>query len=172
MLKALIKKISPRINIIAIFENKLTCEKKIVKTHNIVTNAGDTYYAQRGAVETPTNAFDSLYLGTTGSPSVGKTSDFSDITLQSSSEKLVKSAYPKTNDGDVDNTGSGLDKITWTFEYTAIDGNWTGITEGTISIPSASGTDAVLSHFSFGGSFNKDNNTTLKVIVNHEALGV
>jgi len=172
MEKSLKERLASKVNVIAILENKKTGEKRIIKTHNIVTNDGDVYYAQSGAAESPTNTFNSMYLGTTGSPSTGKTSDYSDITFQSGSEKLVKSTYPKTDDGDSDNTGAGVDKVTWTFEYSAGDGNWTGITEGIISIASASGSDPVLTHFSFGGAFNKDSSTTLKVIVNHEANGV
>lgn len=158
--------------ILVILENKKTGEKQIIKTKNIVTDTGDIYYAQRGAAETPTNTFNSMYLGTTVTPVIAKGDDFADITLQAGSEKAVKATYPKTNDGDSDNTGAGTDVVTWTFEYSAADGNWTGLTEGIISTASASGTDPILNHFSFGGAFNKDSSTTLKVIVNHTANGV
>ncbi len=169
MLKELLKR---KLNIVAILENKLTGERQRIQCHNIVTNEGDKYYAQRGAAETPANAFTTMYLGATGSPSPGKTSNYSNITLQASSNKVVKTNYPMTDDQDSDNTGTGVDIISWIFEYAAGDGNWTGITEGIISIASASGTDPILTHFSFGGAFNKDSSTTLKVIVNHEASGV
>jgi hypothetical protein len=159
-------------HIIAIIENKKTGKREIFECKNIVTDAGDIYYAQRAAAETPTNTFNSLYLGTTGSPSPGKSSNYSSITFQTGSEKVVKATYPKTNDGDSDNTGAGTDVTTWTFEYSAADGNWTGLTEGIISTAGASGTDPILNHFSFGGAFNKDSSTTLKVIINHTANGV
>ena len=159
-------------HIVAVLENQKTGEKQIIETHNIVSDAGDIYYAQSGAAESPTNTFVNLYLGTSVSSPPAKANDYSDLTLQAASEKAPTATYPKTNDGDSDNTGSGTDVVTWTYEYTAGDGPWTGITDGMISIATASGTDPILCHFEFAASFDKDSDTTLKVIVNHNANGV
>ena len=157
--------------IVAILENLKTGKKRIFESKNIFTNDGDTYYAQRGAAETPTNTFANLFLGSTGSPNPQKTSNFGSITLIAGTEKAPTATYPQTDDSDPDNTGAGVDVITWKYEYTGADGNWSGITEGVIAEAGASGTDPVLCHFSFGGAFDKDSDTSLKVFVNHEVLG-
>lgn len=172
MLKELL---SRKVNIIAILKDKDGKELERHECHNIVTDEGDKYYAQRGAVETPTNAFSSMYLGDVSSSAPAKGNDFSDLNeigTPDDTEKLVKATYPQTADGDSDNTGAGVDIVTWTFEYTAGDGNWSNITDGMITIPSATGSNPILTHFEFSGAFNKDSSTTLKVIVNHQANGV
>ena len=43
---------------------------------NIVTNAGDIWYAQRAANETPTNNFNTMVLGNGTQPTWGKTSNY------------------------------------------------------------------------------------------------
>lgn len=164
-----------KINIIAILKNEKTGERRVIETHNIVTDTGDVYYAERGAAETPTNTFNSMYLGDVSSSAPAKGNDFSDLNEIGSpgdTEKLVKATYPQTDDGDTDNTGAATDAVTWTFEYAAGDGNWSSITDGMITVASATGSNPILTHFEFAGSFNKDSSTTLKVIVNHTANGV
>lgn len=158
--------------VIAIVRNIFTGEKRIYRTHNIITNAGDTYYGQQMANETPTNAFDSLWLGSGGSaPAKGNDSD--DITFISSTAKTVKSTYPKTNDADADNTGDGPDIVTWTFEYAAGDFNHAAITDGMIGVGAHAAAEPILTHFEFtGGAFAKTASDTLKVIINHETTGV
>lgn len=161
-------------SVIAILKNLDTGEKKVYKTRNIITNAGDVYYAQQAGDETPTNAFDTLWLGTaTSSAAPAKTSDSDDLDFIASSAKLVKATYPLTNDGDADNTGAGTDILTWTFEYAAGDFNNADIGDGQIGVGAHGAAEPVLTHFEFtGGAFEKTASDTLKVIVNHEFLGV
>ncbi len=145
-------------------------------THNIVTDAGDEYYAEAGAQhggESVTNAFDSMSLGTSASGAPGKASDSDTLTEIASTNKLVKATYPKTNDtGDADNTGDAVDAVTWTFEWAGADFNSTVITDGVIVVGALGAAEPLLTHFEFtGGVFTKGATDTLKVIVNHTFLG-
>ena len=169
-------------HVVLITINELTGEKKIHEGHNIVTNAGDLYYAQLGAQVSPSpdvkGAGWAAYLHD-GSPSTitpAKTHDFSvgtggqDI---AGSEKAIESTYQKLNDGDADNTGAGADIITYKFRWVGADGNWTDIRTGMIAASDASGTDPILTIFGLPSApVNKDANTTLVVYVNHEITGV
>ena len=145
-------------------------------THNIVTDAGDEYYAEAGAQhggESVTIPYDSMSLGTAASSAPGKANDWSDITEIASTNKLVKATYPKTNDtGDADNTGDGVDVVTWTFEWAGADFNSVVITDGVILEGAGAASEPLLTHFEFtGGVFTKGATDTLKVIVNHTFLG-
>lgn len=157
--------------IVIVAENILTGEKNIYETNNIVTDAGDVFYAQKGAGESVTNAFANSILGT-GSTAPGKSSTTSSLTIISGSEKAPSSGYPKTNDADADNTGAGTDVVTYKYEYAAGDGNWTAINEGAIKVASAGAGAPLLCHYQFAASFNKDSSTTLKLFVNHTMTGV
>lgn len=155
----------------AILENIHTGQKQIFRTKNIVTDAGDIYYAQRGAAETPTNTFNTGELGTAGTP--GKAANRSSFTAIASSQKLVTATYPKTNDGDADNTGAGVDIVTWQFAWAAGDFNDNAITHGWITNATPGASEPLLTGFAFtGGAFAKTASDTLKVIVNHTFTGV
>lgn len=159
--------------VIAIVRNEETGLVTVHRTRNIITNAGDVYYAQRGAAETPTNAFDTMWLGTGGSSAPGKGNDSDDIEFIASSAKTVKSTYPKTDDDDADNTGALADAVTWTFEWAAGDFNNAAITDGAIGVGAHGAAEPILTHFEFtGGAFAKTASDTLKVIVNHTFTGV
>lgn len=157
--------------VLAILRNIHTGEIRVHRTKNIVTDAGDIYYAQQGANETPTNAFNTLELGTAGTP--GKAADRDDFTPIASTQKAVAATYPRTNDPDGDNTGAGVDIVSWQFNYAAGDFNNAAITHGWITITGAGAGAALLTGFAFsGGSFAKTASDTLKVIVNHTFTGV
>ena len=145
--------------------------RRVFETKNIITTAGDVFYAQMGAGETPTNAFANLYLGSTATPSTGKGSNFDSITLIAGTEKAPSAGYPKTNDDDADNTGGGTNQVTYKYAYGKADFDHSAITEGVIATATASGTDPVLCHFAFAAAFEKTSNDTLSVYVNHEAVG-
>lgn len=159
-------------SILAILRDERTGLYKVFKTRNIITDTGDVYYAQRGAGETVTNDFDTLELGDSSSSAPAKANDSDDLNLIASTAKLVKTGYPQTGDGDVDNTGSGADVVTWTFEYAAGDFNHSAITDGIIAVASHGGAAPILTHFEFASSINKTASDTLKVIVNHTFNGV
>lgn len=157
--------------VIAIVRNEETGLYRVHETRNIVTDAGDIYYAQRAGEETPTNDFNTLELGTAGTP--GKAADRDDFTPIASTQKLVAATYPQTNDADGDNTGAGVDILSWQFNYAAGDFNDAAITHGWITVTGAGAAAALLTGFAFtGGSFAKTASDTLKVIVNHTFTGV
>lgn len=144
--------------------------------HNIVTDAGDQYYAQSALGETPTNAFANLYLSTVAWGAPGKTSNSSGLaSVISGSEKAPTATYPKTNDGDSDNTGAGIDVMSWLYSYTKADFNDPSIEGGAISIASVpawgSGTTPMLTAFN-QTAFEKTSNDTLKQFLNHQQNGV
>ena len=160
-------------SVIAIVTDIRTGLQTIHRTHNIVTDAGDIHYAERGAAETPTNAFDSMSLGTSASSAPAKGNDWSDLTEIASTNQLVTATYPLTNDGDSDNTGSATDVVTWQFAWTAAAFNSTVITDAVILVGTGAGSEPLLTHFEFtGGVFTKTATDTLKVIVNHNMNGV
>ena len=164
-------------NILFVIENE---EGKFLHaTHNIVTNAGDLYYAQNAAVETPTNAFTELSVSTNAwAPAVSKTSDSDDLTVAvaaGTANKAKTGGYPKTNDADADNTGSGADIVSWAFSYSKTDFNDPSIVSAAVHVTGATfgaaTADPVLTAFDIT-SFAKTADDTLKIFVNHEMLGV
>ena len=155
-------------NVVAILQGSEG--KRIIGAHNIVTDAGDLHYAQRGANEAPTNAFGVHEMQTAGTP--GKTADRSNFTAIASSEKAHFAAYPKTNDGDADNTGAGTDIVTWLVSYLKADFNDAAITHGIITNITPGASEPLLTGYAFAASFGKTADDTLKVFVNHEMLGV
>lgn len=160
-------------HVIAVLRNEKTGLIRVHHTRNIITDAGDTYYAQRAAGEAVTNAFDTLWLGNTNASTPSKTSDSDDITFIAGSAKLVKTGYPLTDDADADNTGAGVDVVTWTFEYAAGDFNDADIADGMIGVGAHGAAEPALTHFEFsGGAFEKTASDTLKVIINHTFNGV
>ena len=154
-----------------VLTNHKTGQQRVIPGRNIVTDAGDTYYAQKACGETPTNTFVNLYLATAGPATPAKDDDYSDYTVAGGSEKAPTATYPKTSDGDSDNTGAGVDVISWKYEYTTSDGPFTAITHSFISKASASGTDPLLNSYKWAASWDKDASTSAKVFANHTVNG-
>lgn len=150
-----------------VLTNHKTGEIRIISGRNLVTDEGDKFYAQRACAETPTNDFASLYLATAGPGTPGKTDNYSAFTVAGGSEKAKSAGYPKTNDDDSDNTGSGVDVVSWKFEYTTGDGPFTGITHSFVSMAGAGGTDPILNSYEWGELWGKDSSTSVKVFANH-----
>ena len=159
-------------NVIFIVRHKDGTETVHV-AENIVGDEGDLYYAERGAAQAPTNTFDTLELGTAGA-APGKSSDRSNMTSKiASSQKTPESGYPKTNDGDADNSGKGTDIVTWKFAYAkgAITG--TDIDRGIITIAAPAASEKLLTYFTFGAAFTLTSDDELKAVyVNHTFTGV
>jgi len=164
------EKVSIFLNVIAVVIRK-NGQKEIYKTKNIVTYAGDDYYAQRAANETPDIDFTSggLLLGTgTTTPTKNDTSVTTPI---SGSGKSLRSGYPKTDDDDSDNSGAGTNVSTWSYYYADGDVVAEGIAEGAI-VNNTSNPTAALSHFLFSAPFDLTSGTSLKIFVNHKFSGV
>lgn len=147
--------------------------RELIETRNIISADGDRYYAQRGAGETPTNAFNALHLGT-GATTPAKSDTATNFTAIANSGKLVATGYPKTNDTDPDNTGKGATVVTWKFSYGAAEGPFTGVTEAIVTVGADALTagEPILSHFRFPSTFSKTTSDTLSIWVNHAASGV
>lgn len=148
--------------------------KTIEKSKNKLTDAGALWYAQHAVKDilasgSITNAFTTLFLGHTTTPSPAVGDDLADIDQSSmtANTKAVTSGYPKLNDDDVDNTGKGAGIISWKFEFGKTDAVYNGITEGGIAVSGATSTAPILNRFAFSPSINKTANDTLKVFVNH-----
>ena len=159
--------VTKKVNIVAILRNEDGSES-FIPGANIVTDDGDQYYAE-GAVGTPSWAVAGLRLGT--GVSAPTKSDTDVTTVNAAGNKVTDATYPKTNDGDGDNTGSGIDIATWTVSYTTAEANITDIAEGAFVDNITTPTKA-LCHFLFAAPFTKTSSDTLKVIVNHQFNGV
>jgi len=150
--------------------------RRLMGAHNIITNDGDQWYAEAAASETPTNALDDLFLSTVAfSPTPVKASDAGDLaSVIAGAESAEDATYPKTNDADADNTGSGVDVVTHRFSYTAAafnDASIEGLAIAVTGTTWGSGTNPLLNAANLA-SFAKAATDTLKIFVNHEMAGV
>jgi hypothetical protein len=166
--------------IVAVLENKDTGRKITHITRNIVTDAGDLFYAQRavGAATTNftdgSNVFDGIiemYNGASASPAKGNTRA-NLVGLVSGSAKALTAGYPKINDSDVDNTGAGVDVVTYAVSYSKVEANASNIADIIITNPSPGASEPLMMHAEFGTPFTKTSNDTLKVFVNHTLNGI
>ena len=142
----------------------------LIPASNIVTDAGDVYYAQRGAAETPTNAFGILELGSAGTP--GKTANRSSFTPIASTQKAHDTGYPKTDDADADNTGAGPDIVTYRTSYSKTDFSATVISHGWITNASPGASEPLLTGYAFAAAFDKTADDSLKCFTNHQLEGI
>lgn len=154
--------------------NDKTGARRCIWGRNLVTAAGDVYYAQKACGEAPTNTFAKLYLATACSEAGGnptKTSNYSHFTVVAGSEKAATALYPKTNDDDADNSGAGTTIVTWAFAYATGDGPFTAITHSFIAKSGAGTTNPILNGYKWGASWAKDDYTSAKIFANHQILG-
>lgn len=141
----------------------------LIPASNIVTNAGDVHYAQRGAAEAPTNIFGIAELASAGTP--GKSANRSNFTPIGSTQKAHAAGYPKTNDADPDNSGAGTDIVTFLASYAKADFNHAAISHGLITNASPGASEPLLTGYAFAAAFGKTADDTLKVFVNHDFTG-
>ena len=160
---------------------------------NIVTNDGDIYYAKKACAETPSSNenFAAVASGAgatcilqnpSSANSLAKTDTYNNVTnpiVSTGAQKDCTSAYPKTNDGDSDNTGAGVDVVTYKFSWTTsqIDtSSGNAITGGCIVDKAATlgANPKILTHWNFSSpaSFHKTSTDTLTLYVNHTMNGV
>ena len=147
------KDIDPKNNICVVLKNEITGEKRWWFGSNIVTNDGDIYYAKKGAGETPAT---------------------NENFIQGRAELRTGTVTPaKTNDSDTDNSGRGVDAVSYKYYWNTSAFNATGILGGAIH-DNASPADAtkLLTHWTFAASFSKTANDTLTLFVNHTMNGV
>jgi hypothetical protein len=146
--------------------------KLLIPASNIVTDDGDVYYAERGAGGIPSNAFGIHELCTAGTP--GKQADRDNFTPISGTQKAHTATYPKTADADTDNTGAGIDIVTYLATYAKSDFANAAVSHGIItnSSPNVSPSEEILTGYAFTTPFAKTLDDSLKVFVNHEMRGV
>ena len=157
-------------NVLAVLKNE--SGKLLIPAHNIVTDDGDVYYAQRGCAAVPSNAFGIHELCSAGTP--GKQADRDNFTPITGTQKAHTSLYPRTADPDTDNTGAGIDIVTYLATYAKTDFAHAAITHGIITnaSPNISPSEEILTGYAFSASFSKTADDSLKVFVNHEMRGV
>lgn len=118
-----------RANVLLVLQDAKTGKTiRTVHAKNIVTNDGAEYYAEQGAGETPTYAFNngkialaSSYFAAEAVTNTLGLLTFSDITgIQS-----FASGYPKTSDSDTDNTQAGARVVSYYHLYTTSQANFT-----------------------------------------------
>ena len=141
----------------------------IVKGSNIVTNDGDTAYAQMIVSEATNFDTPSIRLGTSV-VAVGKV-DTDVNTFIAGSAKGLDVGFPQRNNSDPGNTDGGVDVITWKFTYALGDLNTTGISEGAIVDDGVTPTTA-LNHFLFAAPFDVASTDQLTCYVNHSFNGI
>jgi len=156
-------------NVVAVLTTP-TGEKETFTGANIVTTAGDEYYAQMAAGETPATDFTlgGIRLGTNF---ISADKDDTDVDNEHSNGRLaVDATYPKADDDDSDNQYPGANTITWRFSYGYAVGNIAGIEECAIVDTIAAPTVA-LCHAKFAIQFTKSASSTMKIFVNHKFVG-
>lgn len=156
---------------------------KWIYGHNEITNDGEIGYAQQAATETPAanEDFFRTALSNTdlANPAVQNSILATDTWNQldnpagasiAGSRKIFDAAYPKRNDGDSDNTGAGVDIVSFLTSYTTGDFNDGGTTIknfGLLDDTTPVAATKLLTHGQIA-AFNKTASDTLKFFVNHE----
>lgn len=168
-------------NVVAVLTNVKTGKKRVFKGSNLVTDHGDRWYATEAAYRATANpvyfAVAGMRLGERGgvAPDAPAKADVKveDVgcTLVVGSGKAIDANYPMEDDGDGDNTGAGVDIVTWRVSYTTGEANDTDICSLDISDNLVTPTKAICVA-NFGTEFDKTNSDTLKVFVNHTMNGV
>jgi hypothetical protein len=166
-------------NVIAVLIRR-NGKREIFRAKNLIGDAGDKNYAQRVCAESPTLAFTTLELGDDVSDATGwsvghpaKASTRAHMSSKiGSTQKAVTALYPKTADADADNTGAGVDVVSWLFSYAKADFANANIIAGLITITGPAAGSDILTGFSFAAKFGKTADDTLKVFVNHTANGI
>ena len=164
---------------------------------NVVTNDGDVFYAKRACSEAPSANEDfravasgagaTCILQNPATQQDASSNAFKDDTYNNVSNPIVTTgaqkdcttAYPKTNDGDDDNSGADVDVVTYKFSWTTSEidtSSGNAITGGCIVDKAAtlSGNPKILTHWNFAepASFHKTSTDTLTLFVNHTMNGV
>ena len=156
--------------------------KKWIIGMNEVTNDGEIAYANQAAEEAA--AADEDFFQTAASrmqlanpasqTSIAATDTWAEFDgaadAIAGSNNVFDAAFPKRNDGDGDNTGAGVDIVSFLTSYTTGDFNDGGTTIKNFAIlDNASPVDGslLLTHGQIA-AFNKTGTDTLKFFINHE----
>lgn len=157
--------------------------KKWIAGMNEVTNDGEIGYANEAASEAP--AANEDFFATAGSreqlanpasqTAIAADDNWDDFDAApgdaiSGSNKVYDAAFPKRNDGDADNTGAGVDIVSFLVSYTTGDFNDSGTTIKNFAILDNAAPSAATKLLTHGQitAFNKTATDTLKFFINHE----
>lgn len=174
---------APEFNVLAVLKGPLGIRYAL--GINIVTDLGDKYYAQKAAGEAETDDFDGNAnrggeMGTSATAPAKTDKGCNTPSAATGHKQTQNTGYPKTNDVDADNTGGGLDIVTWLHDWAKTEGNQASIAEFAIGIDvdvdgdlsnDGPSTDKALMHATLT-SFTKTSNDTLKIFSNHTFNGV
>lgn len=177
------KRVEKKESIILVLKDAATGRvERVVKTeHNIVTNAGDLYYAQRGATlgALPTHTFYKGMMVVAQSGIItAKTRTFGafkNMNATYTGRQSFATGYPKTNDSDTDNTGRTTDSVTYKRVYTTAQANYTIRFVGICRHNATTNSNGqLLSYKSLtpGEYVTKTSTQTLTAYINHNFLGV
>ena len=161
--------------IVAVLE-KADGSTEVHETKNVVTNAGDVFYAQRATGATPTDfwtsgAFDGRMFLSQATTTPAKNQTFAALSsIQNTGGTAMIAGYPKANDTDTDNTGRGTKVVTYACSF-GTGSTYTNVADVAIAKAAASGTDPILMRALFTSTFTKATTDTLKVFVNHTMTG-
>ena len=149
---------------------------------NIVTNVGDTYYAQRGAASLATFTFNKGMCVAANSGRVSsKAATFQFFKMGDGTRtgrQSFDAGYPKANDTDTDNTGRTVDAVTYKRTYTTAQANYTIKALGVcrVNATSAAGANSrvLLSYKTLSAAawVTKTSSQTLVLYINHLFNGV
>lgn len=158
--------------VVIILKNVKTREKRILKTKNLVTDEGDKYYAQKISGEAPSYEFinGGLKLGSDNTPPSKLDTDVK--AYLSGTYKQVYTGYPRTNDPDPNNTGSGVKVVTWKYFYDTNEANYLNIYEFAIVDAETANAALCRSVPDPANGFSKSSTETMTIFVNHTMKGV
>ena len=160
---------------------------QVVGGHNLVTSAGDKYYAQVGARSVPSQTFNVGVMAIAFSyrNNEGKTRTWGDFVFTQAGpivdytgKQSFDSGYPKASDSDTDNTGRGPTITTYRRTYTTAQGNFKikalGIARSGSTTSATATLRNLLNYITLptASQITKTSSQTLKVFVNHQMLGV
>lgn len=157
--------------VVAVLQDVITGDKHWIIGANLITDAGDLHYAQRAVSEALTNAFGIIEMGTAHTAVPAKAHNRSNITVAAGSQKAHDATYPKRNDSDPDNTGAGVDIVTFRTSYTTAENNNAGLTEYIITNVTPAASEPILTHADLT-AFTKTSSDTLKMFGNHTFNGI
>lgn len=151
-------------------------------THNIVTNDGDVFYAERAVNATITENFLSAnnrceLQNPATQPTTAKTDTYNEVgTPIIASRKAITATYPLVSDPDTDNLGGGADIASWDYSWLTTDFNtesanniYGGCIHNAGNTPIS--TSKILTHYAFTTSFEKLSTDKLKLFHNHTFNG-
>ena len=163
--------------IIVVRDVKTGLIHQYVKHDNLITTAGEVYYAEKGATGSATDFVDGtgafngqITVGTAGNTPAATSTHGDLTTIPTGGSQTMDSTYPRTSDPDVDNPGTvGPAVITYRASYGTSEGNGTidrvAVTDSLAATGSALIAYAELSTASI---VVKTNTQTMKVFCNHQ----